>query len=181
MHQSLLGCGAGEYTSPLVDPVRALKAAEAATVAPAATIVPGPVTFTPVQDSTTSPLLAKPSATVQTAYPVVANTSYADAIPPPPPRSGATTPVPCPPELVCPLTKRLMTDPVFCADGYTYERAAIEQHVASQTELLAHIGMADSAKVTSPITKQQLESTQLFPNRAIQAALASYYAALEDA
>ena len=31
--------------------------------------------------------------------------------------------------LTCPLTKKLMRDPVMAADGYTYERSAIAQHL----------------------------------------------------
>lgn len=171
----MLGSGTGDYSSPLVDPVRAERAAEATTVTPKATAVPvGAVSALP-EATTTSPLLVQASASVLTsASPADAAGSLLS-----PPRSNTATPLPCPPELLCPLTKRIMTDPVFCADGYTYERSAIEQHIASQQELLAHIGMADSARVTSPLTKQPLESTQLFPNRAIQAALASYYAAQE--
>jgi hypothetical protein len=33
--------------------------------------------------------------------------------------------------LACPLTKRLMRNPVVASDGYTYERAAIERWMAS--------------------------------------------------
>ena len=81
----------------------------------------------------------------------------------------------CPAELICPLSRRIMTDPVFCGDGYTYERSAIEQHFTSQRELLVQLGHAD-ALVTSPITKQPIESTQLIPNKGVQAAVSAYYA-----
>lgn len=27
----------------------------------------------------------------------------------------------------CPLTKKIFVDPVFCSDGFTYERKAIEE------------------------------------------------------
>eukprot|EP01032_Pedospumella_encystans_P017737 gene17737-20207_t len=89
--------------------------------------------------------------------------------------AGANSPASseCPPELVCPLTRRLMTDPVICADGHTYERSAIQQHFQSQRELLAQIGHPTAA-VTSPITKESLDSEQLFPNRALSALLAKY-------
>ena len=30
------------------------------------------------------------------------------------------------PEFFCPITKLLLVDPVFCSDGYVYERAAIQ-------------------------------------------------------
>jgi hypothetical protein len=77
------------------------------------------------------------------------------------------------------MTKRIMSDPVFCSDGFTYERAAIEQHFTSQQELLAQVGLANTAKVMSPMTKQPLETTQLFPNRAVLAAISAYYASIE--
>lgn len=78
-----------------------------------------------------------------------------------------------PPELICPLTRRVMSEPVICADGYTYERSAILQHFQSQKELLAQIGHP-TASVTSPITKESLDSEQLFPNRALSTLLAKY-------
>ena len=102
--------------------------------------------------------------------------------PSPVPSTGASSPASLPSaasfpaELLCPLTRRIMTDPVFCADGYTYEREAIEQHFASQRELLQHLGEQGAAgRLTSPITKQPLSSTELHANRAVLAAIASYY------
>lgn len=90
------------------------------------------------------------------------------------PRSASPVPTTtdCPPELQCPLTKRLMTDPVICSDGYTYERSAIEQHFQSQRELLAQLNLPTA--VTSPITKEKLDTDQLYPNRAVQALLAKH-------
>eukprot|EP01034_Spumella_vulgaris_P027693 gene27693-34455_t len=40
-----------------------------------------------------------------------------------------------PAELLCPLSGKVMSDPVICSDGHTYERAAIEQHFQSQIDL----------------------------------------------
>jgi SUMO ligase MMS21 Smc5/6 complex component len=34
-----------------------------------------------------------------------------------------------PPELCCPITRTLFTDPVFASDGQTYERSAINKYV----------------------------------------------------
>ena len=65
-----------------------------------------------------------------------------------------------------------MTDPVICADGYTYERSVIEQHIRSQKDLLEQMGHPGSA--SSPITKEKLDTEQLFPNRALAALLAKY-------
>ena len=45
-----------------------------------------------------------------------------------------------PDELICPITREIMTDPVITAAGQTYERAAIERWlVAHDTDPMAHI------------------------------------------
>jgi len=51
----------------------------------------------------------------------------------------------------CPLTKRMMRDPVICADGVSYERNAIERWLVCND--------------TSPVTQQLLSTKQLFPNQ----------------
>ncbi len=108
--------------------------------------------------------LALPSPSTRSRAPSAATT----------PVALAPSPVHCeyPPELICPLTRHVMTDPVICADGYTYERAAIEQHIRSQKELQAQMGNAGSA--TSPMTKEPLDTEQEFPNRALAALLAQH-------
>jgi hypothetical protein len=55
-----------------------------------------------------------------------------------------------PPEVICPLTESVMTDPVVVADGYTYERAAIEAW------LLDHD--------TSPVTHEVLLDKKVMPS-----------------
>jgi hypothetical protein len=35
-------------------------------------------------------------------------------------------------EIVCPLTNQVFVDPVIASDGYTYERAAIANHVSRE-------------------------------------------------
>ena len=57
----------------------------------------------------------------------------------------------------CPISFHVMTDPVICADGHTYERASIESW------LLAHN--------TSPKTNEALSTTDLIPNHTIRAAI----------
>ena len=54
-------------------------------------------------------------------------------------------------ELTCPITQVLFEEPVFAADGHTYERAAIKAHF-------------DTGKTTSPLTNERLSSTALTPN-----------------
>lgn len=53
--------------------------------------------------------------------------------------------------LTCSLTMELFVDPVFCAgDGHTYERTAILRHLENST--------------ISPVTRKELESTNIYPN-----------------
>ena len=64
-----------------------------------------------------------------------------------------------PQPFLCPLTKRIMQDPVFCLDGHTYDREAIEAHLESET--------------TSPITGEPMD-VHVTPNLALKAALVEY-------
>lgn len=54
----------------------------------------------------------------------------------------------------CPITGSIMKDPVFTADGHTYERAAITQWL--------------SRSKRSPMTNAVLEHTRLVPNVALR-------------
>jgi Mg-chelatase subunit ChlD len=56
---------------------------------------------------------------------------------------------------ICPITQAEMTDPVICADGITYERAAIEAWFAK-------------GHTTSPMTRQNLAHMTLIPNLALR-------------
>lgn len=55
---------------------------------------------------------------------------------------------------VCPITHERMSDPVVAADGYTYERTAIEKWFVNNK--------------TSPIMGTDLKTTALFPNGAFK-------------
>ena len=74
-----------------------------------------------------------------------------------------------------------MTDPVICTDGYSYERNAIEQHFRAQIDLQMQLRGGEGEEggpvvVTSPITKERLNSPDVFANRALQALLQKYHA-----
>jgi ubiquitin len=58
----------------------------------------------------------------------------------------------------CPLTMEVMRDPVFTADGQTYERTEIEKWFALGNR-------------TSPLTGEELPSTNLLPNIALRQAI----------
>jgi len=65
--------------------------------------------------------------------------------------------------LHCPITGNLMVDPVFAADGHTYERSAIEHHFAQGGQ-----------SVPSPVTGKPLAHHHLVPNAAVQAMVSQY-------
>ena len=83
---------------------------------------------------------------------------------PPPPQPEAPPPPPPAPELpeevLCPITTELMVDPVFTADGHTYERKSIELWLTK--------------KRTSPLTGEPLAHTFLTPNHALRALCQKY-------
>lgn len=57
----------------------------------------------------------------------------------------------------CPLTKKIMKDPVVASDGFTYERLAIEKWVAEND--------------SSPVTQKPLTNKDLVPNMTMRAAI----------
>jgi len=59
--------------------------------------------------------------------------------------------------LMCPLTKKMIKDPVLAADGHTYERAAIERFFAQSPS---------GEELRSPVTGQVLEHSSLSSNAA---------------
>jgi len=54
----------------------------------------------------------------------------------------------------CPKNKEIMVDPVTTADGYTFERCIIEDHLQTHD--------------TNPVTGETLSSKSLIPNRALK-------------
>jgi len=64
------------------------------------------------------------------------------------------------PEFICPITLSIMKEPVIAADGNSYEKTAIERWLATRG--------------TSPLTNARLETRTLFPNRALQRAIARF-------
>ena len=63
-----------------------------------------------------------------------------------------------PDEFICPITLEIMTEPVLCSDGYTYERNAILQIRGSH----------------SPMTREIIDKTKLIPNRALKNTILRY-------
>jgi hypothetical protein len=69
-------------------------------------------------------------------------------------------PVKVPEGLCCSITSDIFEDPVFTADGHTYERRAIIKWFESNH--------------TSPLTGKELEHLNLVPNHAMKSAVASF-------
>ena len=62
---------------------------------------------------------------------------------PPPPLQGHDDDVDDDEGVRCPITQEVMNDPVICADGHSYERAAIEEWFRTKHK-------------TSPLTNERL-------------------------
>ena len=68
-----------------------------------------------------------------------------------------------PASLLCPITQELMIDPVIAADGFTYERSAIERW----------LNMGPNRR--SPTTNAALTSRTLTPNRSLSSMISAYF------
>ncbi|XP_065108455.1 WD repeat, SAM and U-box domain-containing protein 1-like isoform X1 [Paramisgurnus dabryanus] len=68
-----------------------------------------------------------------------------------------------PNHFLCPITRELMKDPVIAADGYSYERDAIETWINTPNHL-------------SPVYNLPLKTTLLIPNRSLKTAIQCYKA-----
>lgn len=62
------------------------------------------------------------------------------------------------PSLVCPINRAIMRDPVLAADGWTYERRALEKFMASN-----HHGLPKS-----PVTGDRFSTRQVTPNHVVR-------------
>ncbi|NXY42936.1 WSDU1 protein, partial [Ceuthmochares aereus] len=69
--------------------------------------------------------------------------------------------VPVPDEFLCPITRELMKDPVIAADGYSYERDAMENWLSNKRR-------------SSPMTNLPLPSPLLTPNRTLKMAISRW-------
>ncbi|KAJ8282379.1 hypothetical protein COCON_G00048980 [Conger conger] len=63
-----------------------------------------------------------------------------------------------PDEFLCPITREVMKDPVIAADGFSYEREAIESWINSKNR-------------SSPMTNLPLQTTVVTPNRTLKMAI----------
>ncbi|NWH58565.1 WSDU1 protein, partial [Geococcyx californianus] len=66
-----------------------------------------------------------------------------------------------PDEFLCPITRELMKDPVIAADGYSYEREAMENWL-------------NNKRRSSPMTNLPLPSPLLTPNRTLKMAISRW-------
>ncbi|NXL87794.1 WSDU1 protein, partial [Alectura lathami] len=68
---------------------------------------------------------------------------------------------PVPDEFLCPITRELMKDPVIAADGYSYEKEAMENWISSKRR-------------SSPMTNLPLHTLMLTPNRTLKMAISRW-------
>lgn len=71
-----------------------------------------------------------------------------------------------PENFMCPITHEILTDPVMCEDGFTYERAAILEWFGKD-------------KNTSPMTNSVLTSIELFENNKLKKEIEKYLMKLD--
>eukprot|EP01105_Mastigella_eilhardi_P010645 TRINITY_DN247_c0_g2_i2.p1 TRINITY_DN247_c0_g2~~TRINITY_DN247_c0_g2_i2.p1 ORF type:complete len:610 (+),score=152.39 TRINITY_DN247_c0_g2_i2:54-1832(+) len=95
-------------------------------------------------------------ATVFATFPKKSN----DPQPPETPAAAAAAAPPPPSEYLCPITQLVMRDPVLAADGFLYERTAIEQWLEHHS--------------TSPMANLQLPSKNLTPCYTVRSATAEW-------
>ena len=105
---------------------------------------------------------APPAAVVGVAPVTVTPTASAPTVASAPPAAAAPTAaaMEAPVDFFCPITQEMMVDPVICADGHSYERAAISQWRSSHA--------------TSPKTNAQLEHTNLIPNHPLRGSIEQF-------
>src|SRR3990167_10966745 len=66
-----------------------------------------------------------------------------------------------PDDFLCPITREVMENPVVAADGFSYEKAAIEQWIQA-----FHL-----RQPTSPMTNLPLLNVSLIPNHTLRSAI----------
>lgn len=81
-------------------------------------------------------------------------------------RGASETSQQCLASFLCPITLEAMRDPVACADGHSYERAAIESWLSSSN--------------ASPMTGAPLSSRALVPNHTLRSVIAAHLASGES-
>ncbi|XP_054279864.1 WD repeat, SAM and U-box domain-containing protein 1-like isoform X2 [Macrosteles quadrilineatus] len=72
-----------------------------------------------------------------------------------------------PEHFLCPITQQLMTEPVICEDGFTYENHAIQAWMVN-------------GRNTSPMTNVPLSSTVVVPNTELQAEIKKFLVSRYD-
>ncbi|NXI40573.1 WSDU1 protein, partial [Galbula dea] len=72
-----------------------------------------------------------------------------------------TVSVTVPDEFLCPITREIMKDPVIAADGYSYEKEAMENWISTKRR-------------SSPMTNLPLRSLTLTPNRTLKMAISRW-------
>jgi hypothetical protein len=105
--------------------------------------------------ASTTVVSAAPSAYTGGAVPLGAPSACAQS--PAAPTAMMETPA----DFTCPITQEIMSDPVICADGHSYERESIARWLVNHQ--------------TSPKTNAQLEHTTLIPNHTLRGAISQVH------
>lgn len=71
-----------------------------------------------------------------------------------------------PADFICPITHEIMSDPVMCEDGFSYERSAILEWFSKD-------------KNTSPMTNSVLTSAEVYENEKLKREIENYLKKLD--
>merc|ERR1711970_1009378 len=74
--------------------------------------------------------------------------------------------IPVPDEFMCPIMQATMRDPVVAADGNSYEREAIEEHLGRSN--------------ISPLTNTPLKNKEVIANNALKKLIRSYEGKVQE-
>ena len=77
-------------------------------------------------------------------------------------KKGVDLDTDCSKSHICPITQDIMTDPVVAADGFTYERSAIQKWIQT------------CRRCQSPTTMEILEHRQLTPNKIMKSEISTF-------
>ena len=125
----------------------------------------------------TGPLCSNNCEGFQVPVPLVVPCTLVVNTPPKKHSHQATMPAssirpPIPDCFCCPILQQTMTDPVLCADGFTYERAAIARWLVQPRGRDPETNQPRPPR--SPMTNAALLHVELAPNRALRDAIAAW-------
>ena len=87
-----------------------------------------------------------------------------------------------PDDIVCPLTNKIMSEPVFAADGYSYECEAIQKYFVNANASNRNVKAKENKnkEILSPKTNQPFQHTNIAPNHNLKQRIEKYHSQAND-